>query len=71
MIAEEVIFTFKATLITPKKFSYATVKSLYTTSTYIGDKKLKHSKLQALIYTYIFYMKIPTIKPKKYVELNC
>ena len=38
MIPEEVIFTFKATLITPKKFSYATVKSAYNSSANVEDK---------------------------------
>ena len=39
MIPEEVIFTFKATLITPKKFSYATVKSAYNSSANVEDKE--------------------------------
>ena len=43
MITEEVIFTFKATLITPKKFSYATVKSAYNSSANVEHKKPKYS----------------------------
>ena len=43
MITEEVIFTFKATSNTPKKFSYATVKSSNNSSANVEDKKTKYS----------------------------